>query len=48
MEQIKPVKPVSSESLLKKVIRGGMWVFAMRITNRGLGFVGTMKAILRE
>jgi len=27
------------ESLSKKVVRGGMWVFGLRIINRGLGFV---------
>jgi len=27
------------ESLSKKVIRGGIWVFALRIINRGLGFI---------
>ena len=26
-------------SLAKKAIRGGMWVFALRIINRGLGFI---------
>lgn len=31
-----------SESLSRKVIRGGAWVFAMRITNRGLGFIRTI------
>ena len=30
------------ESLSKKVVRGGMWVFGLRIINRGLGFVRTV------
>jgi len=30
------------ESLSKKVVRGGMWVFGLRIINRGLGFVRTI------
>lgn len=30
------------EPLSKKVVRGGIWVFAMRITNRGLGFIRTI------
>jgi O-antigen/teichoic acid export membrane protein len=37
-----PMKPISSESLSKKVVRGGMWVFGLRITNRGLGFIRTI------
>jgi len=32
----------SSESLSRKVIRGGFWVFALRFTNRGLGFIRTI------
>ncbi|MDO9565588.1 MAG: hypothetical protein Q7J15_02445 [Candidatus Desulfaltia sp.] len=42
MEQIKPMQPISSESLSKRVVRGGMWVFGLRITNRGLGFIRTI------
>ena len=42
MEQIEPMKPISSESLSKKVVRGGMWVFGLRIINRGLGFIRTI------
>ena len=42
MAQIEPIKPVPSESLSKKVVRGGMWVFALRFTSRGLGFVRTI------
>jgi len=30
------------ESLSKKVIRGGIWVFALRIANRSLGFIRTI------
>lgn len=30
------------ESLSKKVVRGGIWVFGLRIINRGLGFVRTI------
>ena len=39
MEQI---KPNSIEPLSKRVVRGGIWVFALRITNRGLGFIRTI------
>ena len=42
MEQIQPVKPTSSESLSSRVVRGGAWIFSLRITNRGLGFVRTI------
>jgi O-antigen/teichoic acid export membrane protein len=30
------------EPLSKRVVRGGIWVFALRITNRGLLFVRTI------
>ena len=30
------------EPLSKRVIQGGIWVFALRITNRGLGFTRTI------
>ena len=30
------------ESLSKRVVRGGIWVFTLRITNRGLGFIRTI------
>lgn len=30
------------EPLSKRVVRGGVWVFAIRITNRGLGFIRTI------
>ncbi len=39
---MKPMKPISTESLSKKVIRGGIWVFGLRFTNRGLGFIRTI------
>ena len=29
-------------SLSKRVVRGGVWLFALRITNRGLGFIRTI------
>jgi O-antigen/teichoic acid export membrane protein len=30
------------ESLSKRIVRGGIWVFALRITNRALGFIRTI------
>ena len=42
MEKIKPIKPTSFEPLSKKVVRGGICVFALRFTNRGLGFIRTI------
>jgi lipopolysaccharide exporter len=30
------------EPLSRRVVRGGIWVFALRITNRGLGFIRTI------
>jgi lipopolysaccharide exporter len=30
------------ERLSKKVVRGGLWLFVLRITNRGLGFIRTI------
>jgi len=30
------------ETLSKKAVRSGIWVFALRITNGGLGFVRTI------
>ena len=38
----KKVERDAKESLAKKVIRGGLWVVALRIINRGLGFVRTI------
>ena len=40
--QIQPIDLASSESLSKKVIRGGIWIFALRFTNRGLGLIRTI------
>jgi lipopolysaccharide exporter len=40
--QVKPIALASSESLSKRVVRGGFWVFALRFTNRGLGFIRTI------
>lgn len=34
--------PQQSESLSKKVVRGGIWIFSLRIINRGLGFIRTI------
>lgn len=31
-----------TDSLSHRVVRGGIWVFALRITNRGLGFIRTI------
>jgi O-antigen/teichoic acid export membrane protein len=31
-----------SQPLSKRVVRGGLWVFALRIINRGLGFIKTI------
>ena len=45
MKQIQPIEPFllpSPESLSKKVVRGGIWVFGLRIINRGLGFIRTI------
>jgi O-antigen/teichoic acid export membrane protein len=38
----KKVNQRTPESLSTKVARGGLWVFALRIINRGLGFVRTI------
>ncbi len=32
----------SSETLSRKVVRGGMWLFGLRAFNRGLGFIRTI------
>jgi O-antigen/teichoic acid export membrane protein len=42
MERIGTIRTGGSESLSKKVIHGGLWVFALRIVNRGLGFIRTI------
>ena len=34
--------PPSPEPLSKKVVRGGMWVFGLKIISRGLGFIRTI------
>ena len=39
---MKPIDPPSPEPLSKKVVRGGIWVFALSFTNRGLGFIRTI------
>lgn len=33
---------LSSDSLLKKIIPGGIWVFSLRMTNRGMGLIRTL------
>jgi O-antigen/teichoic acid export membrane protein len=38
----KKVNQCTPESLSTKVVKGGLWVFALRIINRGLGFVRTI------
>jgi O-antigen/teichoic acid export membrane protein len=38
----KEVNQHTSERLATKVVKGGLWVFALRIINRGLGFVRTI------
>jgi len=45
LQPIQPMEPIqlpSSETLSKKVVKGGIWVFALRITSRGLGFIRTI------
>jgi O-antigen/teichoic acid export membrane protein len=42
MEAVETIRAEDSESLLRKVIHGGLWVFALRIVNRGLGFIRTI------
>jgi len=42
MEPTEPIKLSSPESLSKKVVRGGMWVFGLRIINRSLGLIRTI------
>ena len=42
MARIQPIKPIPSEPLSRAVVRGGIWVFALRFTSRGLGFIRTI------
>jgi len=42
MKRIEPTQPASSEPLSKKVIKGGIWIFALRIANRSLGLIRTI------
>lgn len=42
MKIIERAEITSSESLSKRVVKGGIWVFALRITNRGLVFIRTI------
>jgi len=37
-----PVSLQLNESLSKKVIKGGIWLFGLRLSNRGLGFIRTI------
>jgi len=42
MQQSQPTETIIPEPLTKRVVKGGLWVFALRIVNRGLGFVRTI------
>jgi O-antigen/teichoic acid export membrane protein len=42
METIETIRAEDSESLSKKVVHGGIWVFSLRLVNRGLGFIRTI------
>ncbi len=42
MEFIENINSKSPASLSKRVVQGGLWVFALRILNRGLGFIRTI------
>lgn len=42
METIEQTGIAVPESLSKKVIRGGLWIFSLRILNRGLNFIRTI------
>ena len=42
MQRIEPTQPASSEPLSKRVVRGGIWVFTLRIASRLLGLVRTI------
>jgi len=39
---IKETHQETAEPLSRKVVKGGLWVFTLRIINRGLGFVRTI------
>ncbi|MFH1674145.1 MAG: lipopolysaccharide biosynthesis protein [Pseudomonadota bacterium] len=41
-DQVNDSNVLQSEPLSKRVVRGGIWVFALRITSRGLGFIRTI------
>jgi O-antigen/teichoic acid export membrane protein len=38
----KEIHRKTAEPLSKKIVKGGLWVFALRLMNRGLGFVRTI------
>jgi lipopolysaccharide exporter len=40
--QVQSIDITSSESLSKKVVRGGFWVFALRLTSRSFGLIRTI------
>ena len=36
---VEPIPSHQSKALTKKVVKGGLWIFALRILNRVLGFL---------
>ena len=42
MKSIEQTEAINPEPLSKRVIRGGVWVLALRILNRSLGFIRTI------
>ena len=38
----KKINQTCTEPLSTRVVKGGLWVFALRIINRGLGFIRTI------
>lgn len=42
MEGINTRQLDQNNSLSKRVVQGGFWVFALRITNRSVGFIRTV------
>lgn len=40
--KIETFDPGLHDSMTKKVLRGGAWIFALRMINRGAGFVRTI------